>query len=192
MTPVQKKAFTMVELLVVMTILSIVGLIAALGVSNVIDYANRKDTEAVMQLFDIALDQYKTDMGTFPSCTGGTVVDYLTNKNHGWKRAGMSWFPKRALVIDAWDNEFGYCSYQDYDGVLAGFTSGRGVERTPGMKTFYNSETFQIYSMGPNMKTWPAKIEDGGHPRLCGTEPDDIRNWKQDVFYTTRPTIYNN
>lgn len=187
----RQKAFTMVELLVVLTVLSIIGLIAALGMSNVIDHANIKDTQAIMQLFDVALDQYKTDMGIYPSTTGTDVANLLTDKSRGWARASMNWFPKRAKIVDAWDNAFGYCSYMDYNTILTGYTSGRGVERTPGMQNFYNSVTYQLYSMGPNMKTWPSKISDNGHPRLCGTEPDDIRNWKQDTFYTTRPTPYS-
>ncbi len=177
-------AFTVVELILVMAIMTVIGLFAAMGIANVRDYAMRKHTESTIRLFEIALEQYKQDISHYPLGTGTNMVTVLTDPTYGWKSAGLGkWFPNRKTLKDAWDQDFAYCSYTQYD------SSGRGVERTPGQKDFYNSRTFQIYSMGPNMRTWLTTAT-GGYDRLCGTEEDDIRNWLQENFYTAIPAAY--
>jgi len=184
--PRMTAGFTLIELILVMTILTVMGLLAALAIPNIKDAANIRATEATMRLIDVALDKYREDKGTYPTGTGETMVYTLTSTSGGWTRASLqTWFPKRKDVKDAWENLFYYTSATEYD------SSGRGVERTPGKKDFYNSKRYQLYSMGPNMATWP-NTKAGGNDRLCGTEPDDIRNqgWVQETFYTSKPAGY--
>ena len=201
-----RAAFTMIELMLVISIMIIIGLLAALAISEVVVHANVKETESTMHLMTVALDEFKADMGEYPLSTGTetweTVVHALTDpkSSYGWKRASLSgWFENRDEVTDetghlrvpdAWDEDFVYCSSTPK--IVSGtaeseyFYSGRGVERTPGKRDYYNLKTYQLYSKGPNMKTW-ASTADGGHDQLGGTEPDDIRNWTQEVFHTTVP-----
>ena len=148
-------------------------------------------TRATIHVVEIALEQYKTDIGHYPRGDFAAAVQALSDPEFGWERADfVSWFPKRAHVRDdagnrripdAWDMDIHYCSHEEYE------SSGRGVERTPGKRDFYNPKTFQLYSTGPNKKTWPL-TKDGGHNRLGGTEEDDIRNWEQDTFH--KPADY--
>jgi len=200
----------MIELMLVISIMIILGLLAALGIAEVVTHANRKETQATMRLMAIALDQFHADMGIFPLSTGAdegeTIADALTDpkSSYGWKRASFAtWFENRdpvteddsdrLRIVDAWNEDLIYTSStikvisgaakSEYDFSL------RGVERTPGKEDYYNLQTFQLYSKGPNMRTW-ATTEDGGHDRLGGTERDDIRNWIQKPIHNVIPTAY--
>jgi general secretion pathway protein G len=185
------RAFTIIELLIVMTIMTVIGIFAAMAIHNVQDNARVRETQATIQLYEIALESYKDDMGAYPpGDTSAMLGDLSAGSN--WTRAGQElWFPNRVKPeLDAWGMEFNYTHHDDYDDDPERSHIGRGCERTPGRDDFYNAKTYQIYSLGPNMKTWPATVPDGGHPRLAGTEPDDIRNWTQETFYNARPTAY--
>jgi len=178
-----RRGFTMVELILVMTIMTLLGLFAAMMIWNVQDNAKKRETEATIRLLSIALDEYKNDIGHYPMGDGAAMISALTGTGTGWARAGMEWFPNRKQPLtDAWGMNFQYCSCHEYE------SSGRGVERKPKLGQYYNPFTYQIYSMGPNMKTWPPSGTDADGipytPRLCGTEEDDIRNWEQAEFFT--------
>lgn len=178
----KRRGFTMVELILVMTIMTLIGLFSAMMIWNVHDNAKRRETEATIRLISIALDQYKHDIGHYPLGDGASMVAALTGTGTGWKAAGMEWFPNRkAPLTDAWGMSIQYCSHEEYE------SSGRGVERKPKLAQYYNPFTYQIYSMGPNMKTWPVSGTDADGspytPRLCGTEEDDIRNWEHAEFH---------
>jgi general secretion pathway protein G len=173
----RRRGFTIVELIVVMTIMTVLGLFAAMAINNVQDNVKIKETKATIKMMEQALYQYKQDMGFYPLGDQASIVTTLSSPNSGWKDAGMHWFPSRKEVKDAWALPLYYVCHEDY--VL----SERGVELVPTKGLYYNSETYQIYSMGPNMKTWPIS-EGASKSRLCGTEPDDIRNWKHETFCT--------
>jgi len=180
----------------VMAILTIVGLLAAMGIANAIDHAKMMETKATMGQIDNALNAFKQDKGYFPTGTGEELVQYLTDPEQGWDRASLQvWFEGKKKIQDGWENGFFYTCYTEYafpgpDGKLGtADDTGRGVERTPGKRDFYNAQTYQLYSMGPNMQTW-LNSGANGHPRLGGTEPDDVRNWVQERFYKTKQEAY--
>jgi type II secretory pathway pseudopilin PulG len=179
----------MIELILVMTIMTIIGLFAAMAISNIHDGAKRKETEATIHLIEVALDAHRHDKGAYPVGDHTVMVNRLTMPTLGWSRAGMeNWFPERSTVVDGWGMPFSYIEKSEYGGRLTAPGIPIAVERTPKKGDYYNPMTYQIYSTGPNMKTWPPEgTNDQGHnydPRLCGTEEDDIRNWKQDGFWT--------
>jgi general secretion pathway protein G len=177
-----RHAFTMIELLLVMTIMTVIGVFAAMAINNVHDNAKIQETRATIRLFEIALEKYKGDMGEYPSGDTTAMIAALS-EGSAWKGAGKkTHFPSRSELKDAWGMPFYYTSSSEY--------TVRGCERTPGKNAFYNTSSYQIYSMGPNMKTWTNTVADGGHPRLGGTEPDDIRNWKQESTHGARPAAY--
>lgn len=196
----KKGAFTLVELMVVITIMISIGLFASLMVANAMDQARIHRTEATKNQIEIALDRFKQDTGAYPLSSSLDEFQFPVNKlldpDDGWDQAGQEWFGENATtdengeptVLDAWSEPFYYLSNEQYE------SSGYGVELTLGKKDYYKSTTFQLYSKGPNMDTWPSELLDAdnepiGHPRLRGTEEDDIRNWQQDKFYT--PADYN-
>lgn len=137
-----------------------------------------KETESTMRLLAIALDEYRADVGHYPRGDFAAVASALTDPESGWERADLKgWFVSLDKLQDTWEMDFHYCNHEEYD------SSGRGVERTPGKGDFYNPNTYQLYSTGPNMETWPD-AKSGGHDRLGGTDEDDIRNWEHDKFCT--------
>jgi general secretion pathway protein G len=174
--------FTMIELILVMTIMTLIGLFAALAIANMQDRAKLAETKALMDMMETALDEYKRDMGVYPTGDAAAMLSALTQTGGSWTRASSEWFDGRTEIVDGWGMPFHYTSSAEYE------SSTYGVERTPTKKDWYNTKTFQIYSTGPNMKTWPADVAEGGHPQLQGTEEDDVRNWQHEVFYT--PSAY--
>jgi len=181
-----RRGFTMVELILVMAIMTVIGIFSAMMIPNIQDSAKITQTRATMRLLEIALEQYRSDIGHFPRGTYAVMTASLSTPGSGWKRASMEeWFPDREDLNDAWGMPFHYLNHLEYDTPEAGNTVGSGVERVPGMKDFYMPDMYQLYSTGPNMRTWPADTAGGlGHPRLGGTEEDDIRNWKHGAFRT--------
>ena len=181
MTPASDKTqtgFTLVELVLVMTIMTILGLFAAMMISNIHDRAKETRTQATMKLIEEALDMYREEIGHYPLGDATNMVSVLTEPTSGWQNAGLSkWFPDHEEVKDAWGMAFYYTCHPEYE------SSGRAVERTPKMQDYYNPGRFQLYSLGANMRTWPETQAAGGHPRLCGTEEDDIRNWHHEDFH---------
>ncbi len=169
----------------VMSIMAILGIFAALMIPNIQDRAQRVQTEATMHQYRVALDEYRRDFGDYPDGNIQAIQQILTKRQWGgWSRAGDHWFEGRSDLDDAWGQPFSYRVWYRYDAPDPGYEIGPGVERTPGMNDFYNPRSFQMYSTGPNMRTWPSRVEDGGHPRLPGTEPNDIRNWEHEEFFT--------
>jgi type II secretion system (T2SS) protein G len=141
------------------------------------------ETRAMLMGMEMALEDYKNDMGEYPGGDFTAMIRALTDPDAGWKRASEVWSPNRKMPpSDAWGMPFYYTRHDQYP--------ERGVERTLGEGRFYNPGRYQLYSMGPNMKTWPNTVADGGHPRLAGTEPDDIRNWHQETSHGERPEAY--
>jgi prepilin-type N-terminal cleavage/methylation domain-containing protein len=68
------RAFTLVELLVVITIIAILGSLAASGVINALDQAHRLKVRAVVMDLKNGIDQYQTDYNRYPidSSVAGT------------------------------------------------------------------------------------------------------------------------
>jgi prepilin-type N-terminal cleavage/methylation domain-containing protein len=174
--------FTLIELILVMTIMTLIGVFAAMMISNIQDRVKRDRTEATINLIETALAAYKQDIGHYPLGDGSTLSNVLTDPDYGWARAGSHWFPEREDLKDAWGMQIQYCSHLEYN---AGSEQqqARGVERTEKKGDFYNPNSYQIYSTGPNMKTWPEE-QGAAQSRLCGTEEDDIRNWEHEEFLT--------
>ena len=182
--------FTMIELLVVMAIMTVLGVFAALMIPNMQDKAKAARTKALMKQFEIALGEYRSDFGDFPAGDIDLVINMVTTTSGGWARGSTDWFDGRTEYVDGWGEPLAYCCHTQYDTPEAGYTVGRGVERTPESGIYYNPDSYQLYSKGPNMRTWPKKTEGTkkGYPRLPGTEPDDIRNWEHEKYLT--PTDY--
>lgn len=180
-----RSAFTMVELILVMTIMTVLGIFAALMIPNIQDRAKRTETRATMQLIELAIAQYREDIGHYPTGDFEAVSAVLTSPSSAWLGAGMHRFQDRKDLNDAWGMPFSYRHHHKYSTPEEiDLPAGPGVERTPKKGDYYNSQTYQLYSTGPNMRTWPKGVADGGYPSLCGTEEDDIRNWTHEEFHT--------
>ena len=82
------RAFTLIELLITITIIAILASLTAAGISNAIDQANRLKVRTVLMDLKNGIDQYQTDYGRWPidsSATGANGEDapeLLTDGNN--------------------------------------------------------------------------------------------------------------
>lgn len=102
----QSRGFTLIEILVVITIL---GILAALVVPKIMDRPNDARVAATkQQIADIvqALNLYKLDSGSYPNSTQG--LEALVQKPNSGK-VPPNWRPYMdKLPKDAWGNQFHY------------------------------------------------------------------------------------
>lgn len=79
------RAFTLIELLIVITIIAILGSLTAAGISNAIDQANRLKVRAVIMEIKNGIDSYQLDYNRFPiastvtGANGEDVAELLTD-----------------------------------------------------------------------------------------------------------------
>lgn len=149
----RRRAFTLVELLTVVTIILILaGMV--FGISSFsLKYAREKRCKAQIKMLEMSLTRYRDDWGYFPQgyndATGDTTLDedlfwdtmadktgspYLDFDSEGFE-------PKGTVYADPWENYFYY--------------------KAPGDN---NTGLFDLWSVGP----------DG----IEGND-DDIRNWER-------------
>jgi general secretion pathway protein G len=110
-----RKGFTLVELLVVM---AIIAMLAALVMPKVFPSLGKGKTasaKAQVELFGQALDQYRLDVGHYPSTEQGLQA---LNTNPGEEKWAGSYLKKNLVPLDPWDKPYNYASpgqHGDYD-----------------------------------------------------------------------------
>src|SRR5437773_9207137 len=102
--------FTLIELLVVITVIAILaGLVGPMVFRNVGD-AKVSAARAQVELFALALDQYRLDNDFYPSTTQG--LDALRDRPSGDPEA-RNWrgpYLRKALPLDPWGRPYIYMS----------------------------------------------------------------------------------
>ncbi len=166
----QKKGFTLIELLIVMAIIAVLAGLGVVGFGTVQDRQLRARAELQMELLQVALEEYKADVGDYPNLVDGSLFDALygfgaQNKNKEGEEASVDspalriYMPqldpnaKKSMVsddgsrniIDPWGNNWIYRRGED---------SGA------------QNPDFDLFSVGKDGQT--------GDP---ATERDDIQNW---------------
>lgn len=111
------RGFTLLEILVVITILAIITALVAPRFFGHVDRAKQVDTQAQIELLGQGLDLYRLEKGKYPSNEEGlkAIQSYL----------------KKELPKDPWGNEFHYKSPGDhgpYDLVSYGADNAEGGE----------------------------------------------------------------
>ena len=79
------RAFTLIELLITITIIAILASLTAAGITNAIDQANRLKVRTVLMDLKNGIDQYQTDYGRWPidssvnAANGEDAAELLTD-----------------------------------------------------------------------------------------------------------------
>jgi general secretion pathway protein G len=104
-SPADEDGFTLVELLVVVIILGLlVGLVGPRLLGRV-GQSKTATAKAQVELFGAALDQYKLDVGTYPS--SGQGLDALV-RNPGVTNWDGPYLKKTTVPKDPWGNPYRY------------------------------------------------------------------------------------
>jgi len=100
-----KRAFTLVELLVVIVIIALLSSLVAPKFFGKLDSAKVKTTKAQMQMISQALDSFRLDVGRYPTTQEGLKV--LWAKSSNIKKWDGPYLPK-PVKEDAWGNPYYY------------------------------------------------------------------------------------
>jgi len=133
----RRTGFTLIELLVVIIILAILAAVVIPRVIGRTEDARIAKATTDVSTIDTTLDQYKIDVGDYPSTDEGLQA-LVTNGGNSEKWNGP--YLKNGLPLDPWGNPYGY--------------------RIPGE----NGLEYDVYSAGPDKQ--PGTQDDIGNWNL--------------------------
>jgi general secretion pathway protein G len=108
-----KQAFTIIELMVVITIIGILASLVAPKFIGKLETAKVKTTKAQLEMFSTALDSFNLDTGRYPSDSEGLAV--LWTKRKDIRGYDGPYLPK-PVTSDAWGNPYIYKKTSDEHG----------------------------------------------------------------------------
>ena len=76
-----KKGFTLLEMIIVVSVLSILFLLAVPNISKVMKSIENKGCDAMVKVVDTAIIQYKLDFDEYPNSTSDLINSGLLNEN---------------------------------------------------------------------------------------------------------------
>lgn len=121
-----RSAFTILELLLVLVILSVLAAIVASRFVGQSQSAKVKAAQTQLSNFNLALNRFEIDMGRFPTTSEGLQV-LIEKPNDGGKAWTGPYLDGDAVPKDQWGNEWNY--------------------RQPGQ---HRSDGFDLWSNGPD------------------------------------------
>jgi general secretion pathway protein G len=123
-----ERAFTLIELIVVVLIIGLLAALVAPKFFGKVEESRIKAAQAQIELFGGALDQFRLDVGRYPSTSEGLFalrVEVAGVEN--WRGPYM----KKEIPKDPWGREFAYASpgeHDEYDIVSLGADNMAGGE----------------------------------------------------------------
>jgi general secretion pathway protein G len=142
--------FTLVELLAVITIVTMLAALVVGGASFAMRKASVARCYAQMEVIKNALSDYRLDKGRYPTDANPyqQLKPYLKDTTfvRGWPTSGSA-----KWLVDPWGNHYWYEAPQP----------GQPVPQT-----MHNKNSFDLWSYGPN-----------GQPDANPDKSDDINNW---------------
>lgn len=117
--PVLRRAFTILELLIVIGIILAIGGLVLVNVLGASEKADKSLVQAQIQAFNRALEQYKVEMKRYPSEEEGLVVlwngEELEDEDDSSKWGGP--YLKEGTPNDVWGSEWIYRNPSEVEGV---------------------------------------------------------------------------
>ncbi len=100
------QAFTLIELLLVMVILTILAAVVVPKFTNRSEQARETATKTDIANLEIALDSYEIDTGKYPSTDEGleALIDEPSSSITNWRGP----YIKKGIPKDAWGNSYVY------------------------------------------------------------------------------------
>ena len=153
----RRNSFTLLEILIVIGIIAILAALTVGGLQFAGDKSDEAKTRAIMKEFEMALEKYKNDKGTYPIVKGaddkGAEVDFSKSAWEKFKAGKYLGGNLSGQLMDGYDNPFWY--------------------RYPGTR---NKGKYDLWSMGPDEKHGNGSSD----ANKAGEEgSDDICNWRQ-------------
>lgn len=121
--------FSLMELLVVITILALLATIVGVNVIGKVDTGKQNTAKAQIQDFETALDMFRLDVGRYPTSQEGlTALMEKPSDAEGW--AGP--YLKKEIPRDPWKHDYVFVSpgeHGDYDIISYGQDGSPGGDK---------------------------------------------------------------
>lgn len=122
-----ERAFTLIELIVVVLIIGLLAALVAPKFFGKVEESRVKAAQAQIELFGAALDQFRLDVGRYPTTDEGLKALRNASGVESWKGPYL----RKELPKDPWGRDFVYSSpgeHDEYDIVSLGGDNMPGGE----------------------------------------------------------------
>jgi general secretion pathway protein G len=181
-----RKAFTAIELMIVVAILMLLAGILVPVVSGIRARAKLKLAKSKMTAMALAIDQFRLTEGRYPVSTDvqpTSLYDALHSGYMDFAKDELKAEGESFVVVDPWGNPWIYKEY--YSEFNRKMTKAEYEDKLRALKP-HHPMSFDLYSWGPDEQLDPLN---NGVDDAIGTEPpngkvdesdelvDDITNW---------------
>lgn len=123
-----ERAFTLIELIVVVLIIGLLAALVAPKFFGKVEESRMKAAQAQIELFGAALDQFRLDVGRYPTTSEGlSALRVQASGVENWRGPYL----KKDLPKDPWGRDFTYMSpgeHDEYDIISLGADNMAGGE----------------------------------------------------------------
>lgn len=122
-----ERAFTLIELIVVVLIIGLLAALVAPKFFGKVEDSRVKAAQAQIELFGAALDQFRLDVGRYPTTAEGLSALRTSSGVENWRGPYL----RKELPKDPWGKDFVYTSpgeHDEYDIVSLGADRTSGGE----------------------------------------------------------------